>query len=164
MRRGVTAAISGSCVTSTIVRPCWLKLRNSWRMASPVCESRLPVGSSAKTNARIIHQGARNGSALLLAARELAGAVFGAVGHGDGFKSGHGALAALFAADAAIDHRQLDILNHVELGQQVEELKHESDLAIANGCKLSRRGVLDHHAIEFDASPSRANPDSPGCA
>src|SRR6266436_2093381 len=58
MRRGVTAAISGSCVTRTIVRPSWLSLRKSRRMASPVCESRFPVGSSAKmirgsfTNAR----------------------------------------------------------------------------------------------------------------
>ena len=49
MRRGVTAAISGSWVTSTMVRPSWLSLRNRLRMASPVWESRLPVGSSAKT-------------------------------------------------------------------------------------------------------------------
>src|SRR6185436_16836417 len=47
--RGVTAAISGSCVTNAIVRPSWLNRRKSVRMASPVCESRLPVGSSAKT-------------------------------------------------------------------------------------------------------------------
>src|SRR4051812_9194356 len=47
--RGVTAAISGSCVTSAIVRPSWLSRRKSERIASPVCESRLPVGSSAKT-------------------------------------------------------------------------------------------------------------------
>src|SRR5207248_1786281 len=48
MRRGVEAAISGSWVTSAIVRPSWLSLRNNSRITSPVWESRLPVGSSAK--------------------------------------------------------------------------------------------------------------------
>src|SRR5690606_34506801 len=48
IRRGVCAAISLSCVTSTIVRPCRLSSRKSSRIVAPVCESKFPVGSSAK--------------------------------------------------------------------------------------------------------------------
>ncbi len=87
---------------------------------------------------------------MLLSAGELAGPVFGAVGQVHCFQRAQGALAALLGGDAAVDHRQLHILHHVELGQQVEELEHEPDLAVANGGKLPRRGVLDHHAVQLD--------------
>ena len=45
-------------------------------ISSPVCESRLPVGSSARMMDGLVDQGARDGDALALAAGELVGLVF----------------------------------------------------------------------------------------
>ena len=45
MRR---AAISGSCVTITIVRPAPFSASSSSMISAPVAESRFPVGSSAR--------------------------------------------------------------------------------------------------------------------
>ena len=48
--RSAVLASSGSCVTISMVIPCFLcNSLNITIMASPVAESRLPVGSSAKT-------------------------------------------------------------------------------------------------------------------
>jgi hypothetical protein len=81
--------------------------------------------------------------------------VFGAVFHLDHAQGGHGALVALAGRDAAVDHRQFDILQHVQLGQQIEELKHEPDLAVADLGQFAGGGVLDHHAIEPDGPGAR---------
>jgi len=67
-----------------IVVPSWCSSRSSSRMDAPVAESRFPVGSSAITSAgRPAGQGAGDRGALLLAARELAWAVPGAVAEPD---------------------------------------------------------------------------------
>src|SRR6187401_1805345 len=47
MTRCACAAMSASCVTSTIVLPAWCRRSNSAMISTPVFESRLPVGSSA---------------------------------------------------------------------------------------------------------------------
>ena len=52
-------------------------------ISSLVRESRLPVGSSARIDVRIVDQGAGDGDALLLAAGELRRAVFQPVAQAD---------------------------------------------------------------------------------
>jgi len=47
-------------------------------ISSPVCESRLPVGSSARNQVGLVDQRARDGDALLFAARQLVGFVLDA--------------------------------------------------------------------------------------
>ncbi len=49
MVRSAAAAIDGSCVTSTMVRPSACNSRSSAMISAPLLESRLPVGSSAST-------------------------------------------------------------------------------------------------------------------
>jgi hypothetical protein len=85
-----------------------------------------------ENQARIIDKSAGDSRALLLATGELAGTVAGAIDHFDGLESGQSAFAALFGRDAAVNHGQLDVLDNVELGEEVKELKYESDFAISN--------------------------------
>ena len=56
--------------------------RSSSRISAAVCESRLPVGSSANSDRRAADQGAGDRDALLLAAGELGRAVAAAVARG----------------------------------------------------------------------------------
>ena len=150
MRRGVTAAISGSWVTRTMVRPSWLSLRKSCRMASPVCESRLPVGSSAKTMRGLLTSARAMAARCCWPPESWLGRCLARFARSTRFSASRARWRRSLAGDAAVDHRQLDILHHVQLGQQVEELEHEPDLPVADGGKLPRRGVLDHHAVELD--------------
>ena len=67
-RESASDASSASCVTSTIV--VWRMRRTSSRscmIGFPVVESRLPVGSSASDDRRIVGERAGNRDALLLA-------------------------------------------------------------------------------------------------
>ena len=76
-----------------------------------VRESRLPVGSSARSNWRFVDQGAGDGDALLLTAGKLAGVMVRAIGEANHFERLHGPL-VLFAVRQrrpAVEHRQFDI-------------------------------------------------------
>src|SRR5437867_10236463 len=68
------------------------------------------------------------------------------------FERLHGVVAASFGANAAVDHRQFDILQHVEFWKQIEELKHETDFFIADAREFSRRGVFDASSIQRNGS------------
>ena len=72
------AAMSGSCVTRTMVMPSPPSSWSSAIISTLVRESRLPVGSSARMTLRLVDQRARDRHALLLAARELARVVVAA--------------------------------------------------------------------------------------
>ena len=74
----------------------------------------------------------------------------GAIFHLHQFERLDGALAPFAGRQTAVNHRQLDVLEHIELGQQIEELKHEPDLSVPDAGQLARRGVLDHGPVELD--------------
>ena len=81
--RSVYAAATGSWVTITMVWPWSSTLRRSSSSTSaPDVESRLPVGSSAKTIVRPAHQRPGHRDPLLLAAGELVGPVVEPVARG----------------------------------------------------------------------------------
>ena len=81
MRRGVTAAISGSCVTSTMVRPSVAELAEKLKDGFAGMGIEIAGRLVRKNNSWAVDQRPRDGGALLLAARKLAGTMFGAVGH-----------------------------------------------------------------------------------
>ena len=85
---------------------------------------------------RIVYQRPRDGDALLLSAGKLHRPMFHAILQVDHFQGFHRALAALARGSAAVDHRQFDVLEHVQLGQQIEKLKHEADFLVADAGKL----------------------------
>src|SRR5215831_6605470 len=106
-------------------------------------------GLVGEDQAGIVHQSAGDCGALLLSTRELAGPMFSAIGHLDLFEGGHGTLVPLPGADAAVDHGQLHVLQHVQLGQEIEKLKNETDFTISKSGELARGRVLDHDAVEL---------------
>src|SRR6188768_794668 len=65
------------------------------------------------------------------------------MGHADALERRIGALAAFGSLHAAVDERQFDVLEHGEVTNQVEALKDEPDLAVANARPL-REGEVRH--------------------
>ena len=104
----------------------------------PLAVSRLPVGSSASSSARLAHQRAGDRDPLLLAAGELAGAVLEPVAEADRGQRGRGPLPSLRPAHAAVDQRQPDVVQGAGAAEQLERLEDEADGAVA---QLGQLGV-----------------------
>ena len=102
MRRGVTAAISGSCVTRAMVRPSWLSRRNKLRISFAGVRVEVAGRFVGENDFGIIDQRAGDGDALLLAAGKLHGPVLAAVFQFHQLERLHGALAALAARTAPL--------------------------------------------------------------
>ena len=91
------------------------------------------MGSSASRMRGLVHQRPGDRDPLALAARELVGPVVHPVAPGRPASSAaRRALAALAAAHAGVDQRQLHVVQRGGPGQQVEGLEHEPDLPVAH--------------------------------
>ena len=97
-------------------------------------ESRLPVGSSAKTTAGSVIERAGDRDALLLAARELGRLVRAAVGQADLRRAAHSRLP--FGLLTRERQRQHDVLLRRQLRDQVERLEDEADALAAEQRQL----------------------------
>ena len=115
----------------------------------PVCESRLPVGSSARMMEGLIDQRAGDGDALALAAGKLVGLVRHAVFQAHGFQGVLGALDAFVGRHAGVDQRQLDVVQGGGAGQQVEGLEDEADFFVADAGQF----VVVHFADQLAVQP-----------
>ena len=136
--RSAMAAISGSWVTRTRVG-----LRERWIWSSrsmtcrPVVLSRLPVGSSASRIGGSFGERARDGDALLFAARELRRIVMATAGQAD---FGEQRLRPSRRVGRAGDlHRDEHVLERGERWQQMEELKDEPDSSCHAGAPARPR-------------------------
>ena len=78
-------------------------------------------------------EGARERDALLLAARELARAMPGAIGEADGGEPGQRRTARCCGGRPAGEQRHGDVFGGGELREQVVELPEVADLAVAEG-------------------------------
>jgi hypothetical protein len=127
--------LTGSWVTSTRVVPS-SRLSSNSRSAtrSPVAVSRLPVGSSANSNARFTGKGAGDRHALLLAAGELPRVVVRAP---PGRRAPGIARPRRGTAVALQLERQHHVFQRRERGQQLEGLEHKADVARAHGARPS---------------------------
>src|SRR5262249_21209840 len=92
-------------------------------------------------NQWVTRRRARDRDALLLASRKLRGHVLRAVRHTDSLEGRVDALPSLIRAHSAIGERQLDVLVHAEVGNQLAALKDEADLAIAKKSAASGREI-----------------------
>ena len=106
---------------------------------SPLFESRLPVGSSASRITGSPGDRAGHGDALLLSAGQLAGQMLGAMRHADPLERVAARAVALGGAHAAVGQRQLDILEHRQVANQIEALEDEPDLAVPDPRALGLR-------------------------
>ena len=84
-------------------------------------------------------QGARNGHALLLPARQLRGGVRRALGQAHARQRRAGAGLALGRLDTGIDQGQFHILQRAGACQQVELLEHKANPPVADGSQRIRR-------------------------
>ena len=89
----------------------------------------------------VADDGARNRNPLLLAARELARHMFGAMGNSHAFHDVRDTLPAFLRRHLVIEQRQLDVLGHAELVDEIEALEDETDVLLAYDAAL-RLGVL----------------------
>ena len=156
IRRGVTAAISGSCVTSAMVRPSLAQLVEKIAGSSRRCASR---------GCRSVRR-RRRSSGLFTSARAMAarccwppesciGRCLARLSISTSCSASIARSRRSRAPTAGVDHRQLDVLQHAELRQQIEELKHEPDLPIPDARQLAHRGGGDLGAVELDAAFAR---------
>src|SRR5260221_2647348 len=72
-----------------------------------------------------------------------------AVPHADPFERLMHALLALRAWHAAIGQRQLHVLIHREVADQVESLENEADLAVTDAGALAQLQPLHGPAVQF---------------
>jgi hypothetical protein len=99
--------------------------------ASPFCESRLPVGSSAKSIA------GSPATHVALAVRHL-----------HPFECGGDPVSALRHGHLAVEERELDVLTDGQIADEVERLEDEADLAVADACSLTGVELRDGASAE----------------
>ena len=97
---------------------------------------------------RIVDERPRDRDALTLSAGELVRLVRHPVREAHGLQRLDGPLAALAARQTRIDERELDLLQSVRAREQVERLKHEADLLVADRGKLVVGHPCDLAAVE----------------
>ena len=97
---------------------------------------------------------AGDGDALLLAAGKLGRRMVPPVLEADLVERRHRRLAPLRLVLAAIEQGQLDILERVGAGEQVEALEDEAEIAAAEQRALVAVERLDRHALEAGTCPS----------
>ncbi len=123
--------------------------------ASPLRESRLPVGSSARRMAGLPARARATATRCCWPPESWLGQMLGAMGHADALERlGHACL-ALARAHPAIGQRQLDVLVDGQVADEVEALEDETDLAIADPRALGEREVRDLAALERIAAVRR---------
>ena len=84
----------------------------------------------------VADDGARNGHALLLAAGELSRHVAGTMAYAHAVHDLRHAPLAFGRRHVAVEQRELDIFGHIQLFNQVEALKDEADVLLANHAAL----------------------------
>src|SRR5207247_5170522 len=87
-------------------------------------------------------------NALLLTARKLAGQMLGAMAHADTFERFENEAFAITAAHPAIGQRQLDILKHGQIADEIKALKDESNFAVADASPIRKRKVRHFGAFQ----------------
>src|SRR3977135_2799324 len=92
-------------------------------------------------NGRLARESARDRDPLLLATRELAGQMLGAMAHADALQRFEHENFAPARTHAAIGQRQLDVLVNGEVSDQAKALENESDPAVADAGALRERQV-----------------------
>ena len=130
--------------------------------SSPLRLSRAPVGSSAVITAAV-HQRASDADALLLAARQLAGATRAAPAQPETVEQVQGALMPGRGRNAGISGRDLDIAGRRQVGHQVVALEDEAEALPAQ--LRQRIGVQHGDVPAVDCSDRHsAGRGSPGCS
>ncbi len=147
--RFANCAMSGSWVTRTIVSPSSFSSWRISRISTDVRLSRLPVGSSASRIGGPVHEGARDGHALLLPAGHLRREV---LAPGRTARPGRALRQRASGARRSRSSRRASEARRSRArscaGQEVEALEHEADLLVADQCQSPLVEPGDVDAVE----------------
>src|SRR5579859_3257717 len=91
---------------------------------------------------------------LLLASGHLVGKVVETIAQADRLEGGGGPLAPFAGSDTGIGERELDVGQRGGPGDQVEALKHETDLAVADAGKSGLVELADVDAVDPVPAPA----------
>ena len=158
--RWANAAMSASCVTRIIVLPASCSRAKRLMISAPVFESRLPVGSSASSSEGLFT------SALAIATlcRCPPESSFGRwVIRGseiDSLERELGAAPRGLLPEPSVNKRQLHVVERRSARQQIEGLKNEPDLLVADARELVVIHVADAFAVQ-QISASRRSIEAP---
>src|SRR3954469_8135365 len=97
-------------------------------------------------DARLSDDGARDGDALLLAAGELRRKVMNARRKSDAIERRQREFLPLAGCDLAIQQRDLHVVEHRQIRDEVEALEHEAELLVAHLRQRAVAGAIDVHA------------------
>src|SRR6185437_13915273 len=112
-------------------------------------------GLVCQQNGGLTNEGTRYGYALLLTAGKLRRIMLSAMGHPDALEHVLHALLALFCSHTAIGERQFDVFKDGEIADQIERLKNEPDLAVADARAVAERELFDRLSVNPVASVRR---------
>ena len=143
-----------------IVAPSRCSSRSRSITASPFFESRFPVGSSASRIDGLAAQRAGHGDALLLTAGKLGGQCFARWAMPTRSSAFIDALPSVPATHAAIGQRQLDVLKHGEVANEIEALENEPDLSLRIARALAK-ARFGHRLIVERVGASRGRIEQP---
>ena len=155
---------------STIVLPFEFQLVEQRHDSAPVCESRLPVGSSARQDARVVIRAARDGDALALPARSSLGWWVIRSPRPTAFSACTARFAPLLAREPGVDGSgSLDLMDRGRPRREVERLEDEaiswfgsaasssSDIFATSGVRTSGPDVgVSRQPIRFIRVTSRS--------
>ena len=155
--RGAHAAACGSCVTMTMVLPCSrLSACSSSRISSRALAIEVAGRLVAEQQRRVGDDGAGDADALLLAARELARVVVGAIGRGRRRRARSPRACLRSAAESLVSSSGSSTLRcRRQHRQQVVELEDEADVRRAPAGQLAPPTAVDALAADLDRSAGR---------
>ena len=142
------SAMSGSCVTSTMVLPLACRRVEEGHDLDAGFGVEVAGGLVGEDDGGAVDQGAGDGDALPLAAGELVGLVIHARFEADIGQRLLGALNALGGRRAVVDQRQLHVVQRSGAGKQIECLEDEADFLVANAGQLIVVEFADELAVE----------------
>src|SRR5581483_7154965 len=123
--------MSCSWVTRTMVLPCACRRSNRAMISLPVCESRLPVGSSARMMAGLLMRARAMATRCLWPPESSLGLCIMRGSRSTARRAAR-ALPPLFGGNAGVNQRQFHIMQRRGPGQQVESLEDEADFLVAD--------------------------------
>ena len=134
--RWANSAMSGSWVTTTMVLPLFVEVVEEGHDLVAGFGVEVSGGLVCEDDGGVVDQGAGDGDALALAARELVGLCIMRAPRLTDSSDLFGAGDALVGGCAVVDEGQLDVVQGGGAGEQVEGLEDEADFFIADAGDL----------------------------
>ena len=125
--RSAAAAMVGSWVMTTMVRPVWWSWSSRSRIWRGRCGVEVASGFVAQHERWVPYEGAGDCDALFLAAGQGGAAGVASVAEADLVGGGSGASASFSRGGALVEEPERDVVDDSPVADEVERLEHEPD-------------------------------------